>query len=217
MSVRPASSSPGGTFQELRSFSFVNKESPKDWEQKIFKGSTDYQILREGSLHFLSSDSADAASGLYMKTRQDATPELFLSWKWRVRSFPKKQHPEMLSNRAEDDFAARIYVIFLASNLFRSDVLEYIWDESLPVDASSDSPYSERIKLLVVRSGPAGQGIDGWRQELRNPLADYEKLFGKKPKHPIGIIALMSDSDNTRSQAAADFAEISFKIQRNDP
>lgn len=187
--------------------------SLKAWEQKIFKGATQYQVRQEGDLHFLSSDSVDAASGLYMKTRHDATPELCLSWKWRVREFPKKKHPETLSSRAEDDFAARIYVIFLASNLFRSDVLEYVWDEFLPMDTSADSPYSDRIKLLVLRSGPARPDAGGWHQELRNPLADYEKLFGKKPKHAIGIIALMSDSDNTRSRAAADFADISVKIK----
>ena len=101
------------------------------------------------------------------------------------------------------------YVIFLASNLFRSDVIEYVWDESLPVGESAESGFSDRIKLFVVQSGLLTSG-DGWQEETRNPLEDYVRLFGKAPKHPIGIIALMCDSDNTGTSAEADFGDIVF-------
>ncbi len=199
------------TFQDLEIFPFTNDASLAAWERKIFKGVTEYQVREEGGRVYLSSDSKDSASGLYMKTNHEPSPDLYLSWRWRVREFPKKRSPETFSDRADDDFAARLYVIFLASNLFRSDALEYIWDEHLPAGTHADSPYSDRIKLLVLQSGPSGESSGGWRQEERNPLADYEKLFGKKPKHPIGIIALMSDSDSTQSQASADFSDISIK------
>ncbi len=200
-------------FREVAAFRFLDEVCLKSWEQKIFKGSTRFEVLKESGLNFLRSRSKDACCGLFMKSKQTPAPNLYLSWKWRVLDFPKKKSPQVLSNRAEDDFGARVYVIFEATNLFHSDVLEYIWDESLPVGTTADSPYSDRIKLLVVRSGKGGADGEGWCAEIRNPLSDYEKLFGKKPKNPIGIVALMSDSDNTQSSASADFADIIFKAK----
>ena len=196
----------------LRRFMFERgQDSLKEWEEKVFKGRTVFQVLEEGGRHYLSCKSQDACTGLYVKAEQPATPDLWLSWKWRANEFPKKKHPDLLSSRAEDDFSARVYVIFLASNFFRSDVIEYIWDEKFPVGTSVDSPYSERVKLLVLRNGPAGSEGGGWADEERNVYEDFKKLFGKAPRNPVGLVALMSDSDNTQTRASADFAEIVLK------
>jgi hypothetical protein len=200
----------------LASFRFEEAGALEEWEQKVFKGKTVYRIEESGEGKYLSASSENSSCGLFMKTKHEATSALYLSWKWRARVFPKKKHPEQLSNRSEDDFAARVYVIFEASNLFRSDVIEYVWDESLPEGTVQDSPYSDRIKLFVVRKGPGGPEKDGWHSEMRNPLKDYMKLFGKAPRHPLGIIALMSDSDNTGTSAAADFDEIVLGTKRNN-
>ncbi len=193
---------------ELESFKFVSEESLKAWEQKVFKGKTAYTIQREDNLTYLRSESTDASSGLFIKTKHKATPDLWLEWKWRAHQFPQKKDPKKLSNRSEDDFSARIYVIFAASNIFRSDVIEYVWDEFLPVGAHSESPYSDRIHLLVVKSGQASSGVNDWDKQERNVYQDYRSLFGKEPKYDIGMIAVMSDSDNTGTKASADFADI---------
>ncbi len=196
----------------LQHFSFdKGKDSLKEWEEKIFKGQTDFKVLQENGMCYLNSRSQNACSGLYVKMTETASPDLWLSWKWRVNEFPKKKHPELLSNRAEDDFAARVYVIFLGANLFKSDVIEYIWDEKFAPGTSVDSPYSQRIKLLVIRNGRSSGEEKGWTQESRNLYEDYQKLFGKTPCNPVGLLALMSDSDNTETNASADFAEIIIK------
>ena len=199
----------------LRRFSFdQGQDSLKEWEKKVFKGQTAFEVHEEDGKPYLSSKSQDACTGLFVKMEQPATPDLWVSWKWRAHEFPQKKHPELLSNRSEDDFSARFYVIFLASNFFRSDVIEYIWDEKFPPGTSADSPYSERVKLLVIRSGPPGPENGGWVSEERNLYKDYQKLFGKAPRNPVGLVALMSDSDNTQTRASADFAEIILKKKR---
>jgi hypothetical protein len=196
----------------LKQFLFERGEdSLKEWEEKVFKGKTVFKVENEGGLCYLSSKSQDACSGLFVKTQEPPTADLSVSWKWRVHEFPQKKHPELLSNRAEDDFAARFSVIFLASNFFRSDVIEYIWDEKFPIGTSAESPYSERVKLLVIRSGPDGGQEGGWIKEERNLYEDYQKFFGKAPRNPVGMVAVMSDSDNTGTKASADFAEIVLK------
>ena len=83
----------------------------------------------------------------------------------------------------------------------------------MPIGTTAQSPFSDRIKLFVLRSGQAPESSDGWFDEERDVYADYETLFGKPPKKPIGAIALMSDSDNTETNSEADFAEIKLKIK----
>ena len=196
----------------LRRFDFdQGQDSLKEWEQKTFKGQTTFKVSKEAGLCFLSAESLDASTGFFVKIDQPSTPGMWLSWKWRAHEFPQKKHPELLSNRGEDDFSARVYVIFLSSNFFRSDVIEYIWDEKFPPGTLADSPYSERVKLFVIRSGPATAEEGGWVREERNVYEDYQKIFGKAPRNPVGMVALMSDSDNTKTRASADFAEIVLK------
>ena len=197
----------------LAQYSFENPESLKPWEEKIFKSKTQYQILSEGDDHFLKSKSIDACSGLYVKVDVPTTPDLYLSWRWRALSFPKKKDPDKLSNKKEDDFAARVYIIFLGANFFKSDVIEYIWDEKIPTGTAASSPYSDRIKLYVLRNGPMPEASRGWFEEERNVAQDYQKLYGKPPGKPVGAVALMSDSDNTGTSSEADFGKITLKTK----
>jgi hypothetical protein len=213
--VRIVPVEPTVSFTPAEIFRFENAASLALWEQKVFKGDTVFEVRAdEDGRRYLRSTSENSCSGLYMKTHHPAAPGLHLRWAWRVHEFPKKREPMRLANRAADDFAARLYVIFLAPNLFRSDVIEYVWDEKIPVGTVEDSPYSDRIKLFVIRSGPSGPENGGWQEEQRNPLQDYMKLFGKAPRHAIGILALMSDSDNTGTRAEADFGDILLGTQQ---
>ena len=183
----------------------------KRWEEKIFKGKTRFVVHEENEGVTLSASSRDSCSGLYAKVDREAAADLYLSWKWKAVQFPQKKDPDRLSNKSEDDFAARVYVIFAGPNFFKSDVIEYIWDERIPPGTAATSPYTERVKLLVLRSGRSLPESDGWQTEERNVREDYRKLFGKNPRRPIGVIALMSDSDNTGTQSKASFAEFTFK------
>lgn len=200
-------------FKILVQCPFEDLSSLKKWEEKIFKGGTEYKVFQEKGSGFLKSKSVDSCSGLYIRAVTPVTPDLYVSWKWRVMVFPKKKTPDNLSNKSEDDFAARIYVIFPGANFFKSDVIEYIWDERVPIGTTASSPYSERVKLFVLKSGPFSAAPSGWIQEERNVYEDYQKLYGRAPEKPVGAIALMSDSDNTGTSAEADFADLCLKIK----
>lgn len=76
--------------------------------------------------------------------------------------------------------------------------LVYVWDARLPVGSVVTNPRSDRIRKIVVDSGP-GQ-LRRWREHRRNLVADYRLAFGEEPG-PLQSIALMTDSDNTRSRA----------------
>lgn len=198
-----------GIFHKI---TFEKTDPLNGWEEKIFKGRTRYEFENEGPLVYLRASSQDSSSGMYYKIDAEVTPDLTLGWWWRAQTFPTKKNSQKLANRSEDDFAARMYVIFMGKSLMRSDVIEYLWDAELPAETISQSPYSDRIQLWVVQSGaPDPAQKNGWVYEERNLYNDYVKAFGKPSSKPLGIIAIMSDSDNTRSAAGADYGDILFK------
>ncbi|MBI3252223.1 MAG: DUF3047 domain-containing protein [Candidatus Omnitrophica bacterium] len=203
-------------FQVVKKITFQGEKALLGWEEKVFCGKTVYRVLSEGSQSFLRATSHGASSGLYMKFSLPASPNLRLSWEWRAQMFPQKKDPNKLADRSQDDFAARVYVVFLGSNFFNSNVIEYIWDENIPEKTFESSAFSQRIKLFVIRSGKPKPGDPGWRQEERNVYEDYKLLFGKEPDRPIGAVALMSDSDNTQTVSEADFKDLTFKL-KEDP
>ncbi|GEM_PF-927236 len=201
------------TFTVLKKLSFESQESLKIWEEKIFKNKTLYNVMQHAGQNFLKSSSEDAASGLYTRINVKVTPDLFLSWRWRAVDFPEKKQPGQLSNRRQDDFAARIYVIFPGPSFFKTNVIEYIWDESIAAGTAASSPFSGRVKLFVLRTGKPSAAEDGWHLEERNIYKDYVDLFGQAPKRPIGALAIMSDSDNTGTRSGSDFADIILKTR----
>jgi len=191
----------------IKAFPFSEKNSLKEWEEKIFRGEVIYLIEQGDDLSYVRAKSKDAASAMYYKIKIDAKTgrRPLVAWKWKVEKFPLKKNPETLEAENEDDFAARVYVIFPAGFILNSKVLEYVWAETLPVGSTGTSPYSKNIKLMVLEAGPVN---DGWRTESRDILADYQKMFGASPERDIGIIGFMTNTEHTGTTANAMYDEI---------
>lgn len=78
--------------------------------------------------------------------------------------------------------------------------LMYVWCNHRAPGSVIRSPRTDRVRGIVVESGAGA--LNQWRAYERDVRADFERVFGEKPGALVGI-ALMSDSDNTRSQASA--------------
>lgn len=76
--------------------------------------------------------------------------------------------------------------------------LMYVWDSKLPVGTVVVNPRSDRIRKIVVDSGPAE--LRRWRDHRRNLAADFRLAFGEAPG-PLISMAVMTDSDNSRASA----------------
>ena len=76
--------------------------------------------------------------------------------------------------------------------------LMYVWDATAPVGSVIHNPRSDRIRKIVVDSGPTQ--LRRWRNHQRDLAADFRLAFGETPG-PLTAIALMTDSDNTKSSA----------------
>jgi hypothetical protein len=138
-----------------------------------------------------------------------------------------------MTRKSGDDYAARVYLTFavpaeqlgfatrtklsLARALYGSQLpdaaLNYIWDNRHPVGTLQNNAYTDRARMLVLRSGDGQAG--GWVQERRNVLADFRRAFGEIDGTLTGL-ALASDTDNTSSEAHAGFADFRFVEQDAD-
>ena len=86
--------------------------------------------------------------------------------------------------------------------------LMYVWDNQAEVDSVVVNKRSDRVRKIVLESGPAHLGQ--WRSYERDLRADFRRAFGEDPGALIGV-AVMTDSDNTRSRAEAWYGPISFQ------
>lgn len=86
--------------------------------------------------------------------------------------------------------------------------LMYVWCNKRPVDSVIHSPRTDRIRKIVVESG--AQGLQQWRSYERDIRADFTRAFGEPPGALVAI-GLMSDSDNTRSNAVAWYGPVALR------
>ena len=83
----------------------------------------------------------------------------------------------------------------------------YVWDARAPVGTVIVNPRSDRVRKIVVDSGP--MNLKRWRDHRRDLRADFELAFGEEPG-PLRSIAVMTDSDNTGSRALSWFGPVTL-------
>ncbi|RZL37135.1 MAG: DUF3047 domain-containing protein [Rubrivivax sp.] len=84
--------------------------------------------------------------------------------------------------------------------------LMYVWDSKLPVGSVVINPRSDRIRKIVVDSGPAE--LRRWRDHRRDLAADFRRAFGEEAG-PLLSMAVMTDSDNNRASARTWYGPVS--------
>ena len=85
--------------------------------------------------------------------------------------------------------------------------LMYVWCNKRQSDSVIINPRTDRIRTLVVESG--SKNLNRWLDYERNIRPDFETAFGEAPGALVGV-ALMTDTDNTRSSAQAWYGPLSF-------
>lgn len=194
---------PEPKFEIFKSFEFSEDISLKSWKNKIFKGLTKYWIDNSEIGKFLHARSEKTASALYCMISYDIKDYPILSWKWHSVKFPDKSN--VSKPEKKDDYALRVYVLFASGFFTNFKCVEYIWDETIKEGTMQTSPYSDKIKQIVVKSG---QSKEEWTTEIRNVYQDYKDLFGQDPVSKVRAIAVMSDSEGSESSSEGYIKEI---------
>ncbi|OGQ97201.1 MAG: hypothetical protein A2521_15570 [Deltaproteobacteria bacterium RIFOXYD12_FULL_57_12] len=172
------------------------------WQEKIFKGKTEYRLVQDSGQSVLMATSDKSASGLYYEIAYDPNKYPVLSWSWKIDHVLNKGNAYQKSG---DDYAARIYVVFHSLFFWNTKTLNYIWANKLPKGEAIPNPYTANVVMIAVQSGNDLAGE--WRAERRNIREDYIRYFGGQPG-PVDAIAIMTDTDNTQEQATAYYGPI---------
>ncbi|MBI4394615.1 MAG: DUF3047 domain-containing protein [Candidatus Omnitrophica bacterium] len=201
-----------GPFSAVVPFDFSETVFFKEWREHRMSGKTSYRIERdEHGEPFLHASSRDASSITFRPVDIKSSEQPFLSWEWKAIQFPTNKRNQVLAAKSDNDYAARVYVAFKGLTPFTSDTIQYAWDDHFPEGAHAASPYSSRIKILVIQHGPTDPGSNGWVFEKRDIVADYEMLYGKRPPSSLIAIGFMSDSDNTGTSSEAYFRRLTLE------
>ena len=167
-----------------------------------------------------------SASMLRYKLRVAPQDLLALKFSWKVPSLIEGAD---LSVRELDDSPVRIvlafegdYAKFSARNAVLSELsrsitgeplpyatLMYVWSNLGAPESVVHNPRTDRIRKVVVESG--GKNLGQWLDYERDIRADFVKAFGEEPGALLGV-ALMTDTDNTRSSATAWYGPVSLQM-----
>lgn len=172
------------------------------WEDKSFKGKTDYSLATDDGKKVLRAHSRIAASGLIRKIKLDAREHPILRWSWKIERTLKN---EDIKVKKGDDFAARVYVVFPRTFFWRMRAINYVWAARMPKDSFAPSPYTANNVIVAVESGDEKAGQ--WVTEERNIYEDYRNIFGEEPPK-IGAVAVMTDTDDTKDEVTAWYGDI---------
>lgn len=178
---------------------FPTGSFPTGWQARGGSGEEVYRIGR-GEEAFLAARSKGNAVAIAQEFKYSLSDFPILSWEWRALKLPVKGDER---TKETNDSAAAIYVIF--QGWLNPRNIKYVWSTTLAPGTLTESPYSSQTKIVVLESGPAKLGQ--WVTEKVNVLEDYRRLFGQDLES-VQAIGLMTDSDNTRSAAEADYRRL---------
>lgn len=186
------------------------------------KSRTTFRQTRHDGRTSLEAKAQSSASMLRQRVRVDAQQLGSLSFQWQVDRLIEGADMRM---REREDSPARVVLAFdgdrsrfsarnamlneLTRTLTGEDMpyamLMYVWSNDLPVETVIVNPRTDRIRKIVVESGPAR--LKQWLHYKRDVRADFERAFGEAPETLQGV-AIMTDSDNTQGFARAWYGEI---------
>ena len=180
---------------------------PAGWDMTEFAGRDPaIELTRVDGRLALRLRSEQNSFAVHRDLVLDVRQYSVLTWSWKVTRLPSGGD---VREPGRDDQAAQVYVVFPRWPAPRtaSDVIGYVWDSRAPVGTTLRHPRAPNVRIIVLESGPGR--LDTWLREQRNVAEDYRALFGAQPPR-AGKVALMIDSNDTKSDAEALFSDLTF-------
>lgn len=195
------------------------------WGLNSGKRATEYRLVDNGGTTVLEAYADGAASGFYRRVRVDPRRQPLLEWRWRIEDMIEGAD---LRVGAREDSMARLVVSFhgdpgkldfedrtklrlakaFAGEPLPYAMLIYVWSNQIPAETALPSPQIDRIRMVVVESGPSHVGQ--WRAYRRNVLEDYRRAFGEDPGDIVAV-GVLTDSDNTQQVARSYYGDITLR------
>lgn len=173
-------------------------EFPPDWKPRKESGRPVYSIQEANSLRYLHAVAK--STGIQAATQYEWDPKMYpiLAWSWRPVEFPAGSDERQSKT---NDSAVSVYAVFPHSPLAVKS-LKYIWSAAVPVGTHLTSS-AGLTQARIIRSGTQRKGE--WTEERVNVLEDYKKYFDEADVPKAAGIAVLTDSEDTRSTAQGDY------------
>lgn len=185
------------------------------WSRKSFSGTTDYSIVNIDNTATLKAVSHSSASGIAKEQRIDLKQTPYINWSWRIdnRLTGLKE-----TSKDGDDYSARIYIVIDGGwKIWSTRALNYVWSSNQYIGSEWNNAFaSDNAKMIAVQG--KNSNISTWYTEKRDVYADMIAQFGdkgsakknEKAYRYIDVIALMTDTDNSKLDATAYYRNIYF-------
>ena len=176
-------------------------EFPARWKVRKDEGKAVYTPREEGGKRFLRAHSKGLGIQAALEHEWDLGTYPVLAWRWRPIEFPKGGDER---ESATNDSVLAVYMAVPHSRIRGPKAVKYIWSEKVPVGTRLNSNAGlTQARVLQTGAGKKGE----WTEQRVNVRDDYLKFFDTKdvPK-PAGI-AVLTDSDDTKSTATGDYAD----------
>lgn len=197
-----------------------------DWSHFPFPGkaATSYRYTKEEGRDAMLAQSKSSSS-MIRRHIQIASQDLgSVNFSWKV---PELIHGCDISVAAKDDSPVRILLTFegdrakfSAKNAILSELanlllgepmpyatLVYVWSNEYTIGSIIHGARTDRVRSIVVESGE--RNLNHWMDYERHIRADFEQAFGEAPGALLSV-AIMTDSDNNKSQTSAWYGPLSF-------
>jgi hypothetical protein len=215
----------------IKSFSSAAPgEPPAAWKFATLpnKTPTRFSIVDLNGSRVLKVEADESYGNLAHALHVRAGERSAVGWRWRVDKLVENADIRI---RSGEDSPAKLCVFFdfeagklsfgerarltLAKSATGEDVptqtLCYVWDNKLAVDTGLISPFTKRIRVIVLQSGTARLGQ--WVTERRDVGVDYQRMFGDESEGKIPEIvgvAVSADADNTHGHGLAYFGDVTL-------
>ena len=173
---------------------------PAGWRVRTDAAKAIYRVAEEGGRRFIHAAARDQGiQAAKAFEAWDLAKYPVLAWSWRPVEFPRGANEQSGKN----DSVLAVYLLVPYSRIRGPEAVKYVWSEAVPAGTRLTSN-GGLTQVRVLETGTAKRGQ--WVDERVNVRDDYLTYFGKKdvPK-PAGI-AILTDSDDTGTSAAGDYA-----------
>jgi hypothetical protein len=199
---------------------------PKVWRHFKLPGKrpTQFQVATDQGRKGLKVQAKSSVSMMRFALRVEPQALGTLKFSWKV---PQAIAEANVADRDLDDSPVRLVLAFegdaskfSARNAMLSELsrtitgeplpyatLMYVWCGANSKESVVHNPRTDRIRKIVLESG--SKNVGQWLDYQRDIRADFVKAFGEEPGALLGV-ALMSDTDNTQSNAMAYYGPVTL-------
>lgn len=203
---------------------------PSPWRlQRVPKArELELRTVVEDGVTVLRAHAANAAGAATHAVRAP-TEAAVLSWRWKVDRVVAGAD---MGTKSGDDFAARVYVFFdvpleslplaqrvkirLARLIYGTELptaaICYVWDNRHPPGTSRWSPYTDRVRIVVLEGAP---DAGSWKEERRELASDFRAAFGAQggALPAVSGVAVGNDTDQTGESVTAWFGDLHLETR----